>query len=152
MLSFAIVNRVLGVFERHKRLLSDSLAAELTDGTKGPPPDVSSLGTALHSQRHILCAVISAKPHKKTFMKKYERMGLMIGAALLQMVCFEDAGLARAQGLARAMRPNEMAPVGISPATAEVTRVAQSGVSDDVLIAFVKRSSSKFQLRRRLII
>jgi hypothetical protein len=46
----------------------------------------------------------------------------------------------------------EMAPVSISPATAEVTRMAQSGVTDEVLIAFVKRSSSKFRLSEETIV
>ena len=121
---------VLWPSARHERIPSDSLAAELTDGTKGPPADVSLSGTALHSQHHVLCAMISAKPNKKAFMKKYKRMGLMTGAALLQMVCFENARLARAQNLTPAIQPDEIAPVGISPATTEVTRMAQSGVTD----------------------
>jgi hypothetical protein len=85
-------------------------------------------------------------------MKKRKRMGVMIGAALLHTAYFGNLESVMAQELTVTAQPNETMLASISPATAELTRLAQSGLSDEVLIAFVKRSPARFELSEDTII
>jgi hypothetical protein len=85
-------------------------------------------------------------------MKKHKRMGLMIGAALLQIGYLGNLESVIAQDVTASAQPSETMPTSISPATAEVTRLAQSGVSDEVVIAFVKQSSARLELSEETII
>jgi hypothetical protein len=57
-----------------------------------------------------------------------------------------------AQNVTATAQTNETMPASISTATAEVTRLAQSGVSDEVVIAFVRRSQGRFELSEETII
>jgi hypothetical protein len=85
-------------------------------------------------------------------MKMYKWIGPIIGAALLQTASSENLALAIAQETTVAGQPGEMMPPAISPATAEVTRLAASGVSEEVQLAFIKRSSSRFGLSEKAIV
>src|SRR5215813_3326441 len=82
-------------------------------------------------------------------MKTYQRMALILGAALLQAVYYVQP--ATGQNLAASEQLTNMRPASISPATAEVTRLAQSGISDEAVIAFVKRSQARFELTEETI-
>jgi hypothetical protein len=84
-------------------------------------------------------------------MKKYRRVSLIVGAAVLQTVCFGNPESSIAQSLAASEQTIGVTPTSISPVTAEVTRLAQSGVSDEALIAFVKQSQQRFGLSEETI-
>jgi hypothetical protein len=85
-------------------------------------------------------------------MKKYNRIGFIVGAALLRTVYFGNFQSAAGQDVAASQQPTGIMPASISPVTAEVTRLAQSGVSDEVVVAFVKRSQQHFGLSEETII
>jgi hypothetical protein len=86
-------------------------------------------------------------------MKKHHYMGLIIGAALLRTIDVGYVTPASAQGVIVPGQLNESAQAEtFSAAVAEVTRLAASGVSDEVVLAFVKRSTSRFGLSDKAIV
>jgi hypothetical protein len=75
---------------------------------------------------------------------------LIAGAALLQTFAAQNLDWVAAQTVAAP--PEEQIAAPFSPALAELTRLAQSGVNDEVLVAFVKNSTSRFALSDESII
>src|SRR5215813_10499002 len=85
-------------------------------------------------------------------MKTYQRIGWIVGAALLQTIHLGNYESAISQTLAESEPASSMMPASISVPADEVVRLAQSGVSDEVVIAFVKRSQGRFELSEETII
>src|SRR5262245_27572349 len=107
-------------------------------------------GTQVHVRRGNTLELKTGVSVPMCVMKKYKRIGFLVGAALLQTVyCLQSA---TGQDLAASKPPTSTLPASISPATAEVTRLAQSGISDEALLAFVKRSQKRFGLSAETII
>ena len=79
-------------------------------------------------------------------------VGLVVGAALMQTIYFGNLNSAAGQDLTASEQPLSIMPATISPEVAEVARLAQSGASDEVVIAFVKRGRGRFGLSGDTII
>jgi hypothetical protein len=85
-------------------------------------------------------------------MKTYQRIGWIVGAAMLQTIHLGNSESAIGQTLTASEQATSMMAASISAPTDEVIRLAQSGVTDEVVIAFVNRSQGRFALSEETII
>src|ERR1051325_3170117 len=80
-------------------------------------------------------------------MKKTKWVGLLAAVALpLNFTNAQQEALPTPQNATPQAIGTPVAPTNISPAAAEVIRLAESGVGDDVVLAYIQNSQTTFDL------
>src|SRR5262245_24221544 len=80
-------------------------------------------------------------------MKTLVWIGLLVAAALPLNFTNAQDSVPTAQDAPPMVATTTTAPTNISPAVAEVIRLAESGVGDDVVLAYIQNSQTTFDLR-----
>src|SRR5712671_3792609 len=81
-------------------------------------------------------------------MKIRNLVGLMVAAAVLpwQFIYAQPAPTPEVADLPPEVQSSAAVPTDLSPAAAEVVRLAESGVGDDVVVSYVQNSKTSFGL------
>jgi hypothetical protein len=87
------------------------------------------------------------KTEVKDFMKKTKLVGLIAAALIpLQTIYGQPAPASEASELPPQVQSSAEVPNDLSPAAAEVVRLAESGVGDEVVTSYIQNSKSVFGL------
>src|SRR5207302_9275902 len=79
-------------------------------------------------------------------MKQRKWMGLLAAAALPLFSCSSQPPAPQVAPQGPQPPPSAAVPANLAPAAAEVVRLAESGVGEDVILAYIQNSQAPFEV------